>query len=184
MMFGRNPGAKETAKRIPKGSTGVEIGVWRGESSALFLQHARHLHLVDPWSVEPYQGGDYQEYLNRYAKIVGAADPAQFQKYYDGVCQQVRQRFKGQAATIHRCTSAIFFAGFNQSVDWVYIDGLHTLDGCLADLYGALDIVKVDGSIFGDDYGNKPGVTQAVDKFKQDTGLAVDHFGNQYQIQL
>ena len=182
MMFGRNPGAIETAKRIPKGSTGVEIGVWRGESSALFLQRAAHLHLVDPWSVEPYQDGDYQDYLNRYAKIVGSADPARFQKYYDGVFQDVLQRFKGQAVTIHRCTSTKFFAEFTDTVDWVYIDGLHTFDGCMADLNGALDIVKQGGSIFGDDYGNKEGVTDAVDQFAK--RFEVDHFGNQYQIRL
>ena len=184
MMFGRNPGAQETAKRIPQGSTGVEIGVWRGESSALFLQRAGYLHLVDPWSVGPYKGGDYQDYLNRYAKIVGSSDPAQFQQYYDKVYQEVGQRFKGQAVTIHRCTSADFFATFQQKVDWVYIDGLHTFKGALADLRGSLNIVNTGGSIFGDDYGNKPGVTHAVDQFERFTGLTVDHFGNQYQIRL
>ena len=184
MMFGRNPGAQETAKRIPQGSTGVEIGVWRGESSALFLQRAAHLHLVDPWSVVPYKGGDYQDYLNRYSKIVGSADPLQFQQYYDKVYQEVGQRFKGQAVTLHRCTSADFFDGFDSMVDWVYIDGLHTFDGCLADLAGSMEIVKPGGSVFGDDYGNKPGVTAAVDAVEKSSGLQVDHFGNQYQIRL
>ena len=184
MMVGGNPGAKETAKRIPLGSIGVEIGVWRGDSSALFLQRASHLHLVDPWSVVPYQGGGYQEYLDRYTKIVGAPNPEMFQRFYDGVYQDVRQRFEGQAVTIHRCTSVEFFAGFKDMVDWVYIDGLHTFDGCFNDLLGALAIIKKGGSVFGDDYGNKEGVTRAVDQFEKHSGLEADHFGNQYQIQL
>ena len=184
MMVGGNPGAKETAKRIPKGSVGVEIGVWRGDSSALFLQRASHLHLVDPWSVVPYQGGDYQEYLRRYIKVVGSPDPEKFQRYYDGVHSEVVRRFEGQSVTIHRCTSTEFFAGFKDMVDWVYIDGLHTLDGCRADLDRALTATHIGGSIFGDDYGNKPGVTQAVDLFSEVSGFSVDHFGNQYQIRV
>jgi hypothetical protein len=184
MMVGRNSGAKETAKRIPLGSVGVEVGVWRGDTSALFLQRAGHLHLVDPWSVEPYKGGDYQAYLNRYTKIVGSPDPERFQNYYDDVATSVAKRFDFMDATIHRCTSTAFFAGFNGSVDWVYIDGLHTSHACTNDLIGAMYIVNPGGSIFGDDYGNKEGVTKAVDRFEKRTGFSVDHFGNQYQIQL
>jgi len=184
MMVGNNPGAQETAKRIPLGSVGVEIGVWRGDTSALFLQRAGHLHLVDPWSVEPYKGGDYQAYLNRYTKIVGSPDPERFQNYYDDVAASVAKRFNFMDVTIHRCTSTAFFAGFSGTVDWVYIDGLHTFDGCLNDLIGSLSIGKKGGSIFGDDYGNKEGVTRAVDEFAKRTEFEVDHFGNQYQIQL
>ena len=184
MMVGGNPGAKETAKRIPKGSVGVEIGVWRGDSSALFLQRASHLHLVDPWSIEPYQMGGYAVYLNRYTKIVGSPDPAKFQRFYDDVHSEVVRRFEGQAVTIHRCTSAVFFAEFKGVVDWVYIDGLHTFKGCAADLIGVRGIIKPGGSIFGDDYGNKDGVTKAVDHFVKRSGLSVDHFGNQYQIKV
>ena len=73
MMLGTNTGSNETWKRIPEGSTGVELGVWKGESSSKFLQRAGHLHLVDPWSAVAYEDsdefGNYQGYLNRYSKI-------------------------------------------------------------------------------------------------------------------
>lgn len=188
MMFGKNKGAALTAERIPIDSVGVEIGVWRGDSSALFLKRAKHLHLVDPWSVEAYESsdefGDYAAYLNRYSKLVGSNKPEQFQKFYDGIYNSVKKRFRGCPVTIHRQTSAGFFAGFRTSVDWVYIDGLHSFEGCQGDLVCALGFIKPGGSIFGDDYGNKLGVTKAVDHFAKQTGLPVDHFDNQYQIRV
>ena len=181
MMFGKNLGAAETAKRIPLGSTGVEIGVWRGDSSALFLERAAHIHLVDPWSVTAYEDsdefGDYAAYLKRYAALVGSEDPKKFQRYYDEVYESVLQRFA--RATVHRCTSAEFFRRFTGLVDWVYIDGSHSFAGCLADLHSAHRIVRPGGFIFGDDYGNKPGVTAAVLTMMH----PIEVFGgNQYQI--
>ena len=188
MMFGKNKGAALTAERIPFCSVGVEIGVWRGDSSEWFLRRGGYLHLVDPWSVEPYETsnefGDYAAYLNRYAKLVGSNNPEAFQSFYDGIYRSVEKRFRDCPVTIHRQTSAEFFAEFRTTVDWVYVDGLHSFDGCLTDLIGALNIVKQGGSIFGDDYGNKEGVTGAVDGFVEHSGLYVDHFENQYQIRV
>lgn len=189
MMFGKNTGAEATASRIPAGSIGVEIGVWKGDSSALFLERAAHLHLVDPWSVAAYEDsdefGDYGAYLARYSKIVGSSDPAAFQSYYDSVRDTVRRRFAGRPVTLHCCASAQFFASFAELVDWVYVDGAHSFDGCLEDLRGACKIVKVGGAIFGDDYGNKDGVTRAVQAFLMESGKTVEIFGrNQYQIRL
>ena len=184
MMFGKNLGAVETAKRIPVGSVGVEIGVWRGDSTALFLERASHVHLVDPWAVTAYEDsdefGDYYSYLQRYSKLVGSPDPRKFQQYYDAVYDCVRARF-GDLVTIHRCKSEDFFKRFSGLVDWVYIDGSHSFEGCNDDLHSALSIVRPGGFIFGDDYVNKPGVTEAVNGF----GRQFEVFGgNQYQIKV
>ncbi len=186
MMRGRNKGATETAKRIPSASVGVEIGVWRGDSSELFLQRAAHLHLVDPWAVNPYRSSDefggYDKYIERYSDIVGSADPRQFQAYYDEVAAGVAKRFAGKpSVSIHRMTSECFFDTFDYDVDWVYIDGLHSFEGCLSDLHGAMEIVRPGGYIFGDDYGNRRGVTDAV----RSLGVPFNVFGgNQYEIRV
>lgn len=183
MMFGKNLAAAETAKRVPVGSVGVEIGVWRGDSTALFLERASHVHLVDPWSVTAYEDseefGDYRAYLKRYAALVGSDDPREFQKYYDRIHRSVCDRFPPELVTIHRCTSDDFFRKFSWQVDWVYVDGSHSFGGCLTDLKNAQRIVKPGGLIFGDDYGNKPGVTSAVQEFAETFEV---FGGNQYQI--
>lgn len=180
MMFGKNPGTDETWKLIPKDSIGVELGVWKGDSSEKFLRRAKHLHLVDPWACAPYEQsdefGDYDGYLKRYSTIVGSSTPRDFQKYYDNIYNQVVERFDQKPVTIHRCTTDEFFDSFAEKVDWVYVDALHSFDGCLNDLQRSLNVVKQGGYIFGDDYNTKPGVTKAVDAFIQMTGLTLDIF--------
>lgn len=190
-MIGNNPGTNETWKRIPNMSVGVELGVWKGDSSEKFLQRASHLHLVDSWSVTPYEDsdefGDYQGYLSRYSKIVGSADPKRFQQYYNNVAASVVKRFRHRPVTIHRCTTDEFFSKFNEVVDWVYIDASHSFEGCLADLRNSLNIVRAGGLILGDDYKNrnKPGVTSAIEAFIEENGLPFDNFHlDQFEVQL
>ena len=79
--------------RIPKDSIGAELGVWKGDSSKLFLKRAKLLYLVDSWSIAPYsesdEHGNYEAYIQRYKKIVGSQDPKDFQKYYDKIYEGV-----------------------------------------------------------------------------------------------
>jgi len=187
MMYGRNIDSEETWKRIPKDSVGIEIGVWKGGSSEKFLKRASHLHLVDSWSPVAYENsnehGNYENYLNRYAELVGSRDPADFQKFYDAIYQSVVDKFSKKSITIHRMSSAEFFKQFNQQVDWVYVDADHSYEGCLHDLEGSLNVVRPGGIIFGDDYTNKPGVRRAVDEFISRTGLPFNNFHEtQYEI--
>ncbi len=182
MMYGENNGTDETWKRIPEGSVGIEIGVWKGNSSVKFLRRAQKLHLVDPWSPIAYEDseefGDYATYLNRYKKIVGSDKPKDFQLFYDNtykatldrINRELKKYFVEQNVTkevvIHRQTSEEFFKTFNEKVDWVYVDGSHAYDLVLADLECSLEIIKHGGSIFGDDYSDKkPEVKRAVDDF-------------------
>jgi len=191
MMFGHNPGSDETCKRIPKGTVGVELGVWKGESSEKFLKRASHLHLVDPWAVTAYEDsdefGDYNGYLKRYSKLVGSRNPKDFQKYYDNIYKEVKRKFTDKPVTIHRCTTDEFFATFTDQVDWIYVDALHSFDGCLSDLINSTKLVKIGGSIFGDDYSDKkPGVKQAVNKFIETHHfLSFNNFyEDQYEIKV
>ena len=183
MMFGKNTHVVETVKRIPPGSVGVEIGVWQGNSSALFLERCQFLHLVDPWSVDPYKV--QPEYFQRYKVLVGSAEKQDFKTYYENVYESVKKRFAARPVKIHRRTSAEFFDTFDGLVDWVYIDGMHTFDGCMADLNGSLKIVRRGGFIFGDDYGTKPGVAEAVDAFVAENWFPLQVFAKtQFQISV
>lgn len=189
MMFGRNKGAKMTADRIVPGTVGVEIGVWKGDTADLFLSRGiKHLHLVDPWCVGAYKAtaefGGFTNYLARYQKLVGSDDPRAFQNYYDGVANTVARRFKHSPVTIHRQTSREFFAEHipgPPQFDWVYLDGSHAYAEVMNDLICAGQVSK--GPIYGDDYGNKSGVTKAVNDYVDQRGCNIQVYGgNQYEL--
>ena len=82
MMFGNNIESKHIVDRIKENSIGVELGVWKGISSEKFAKKTKHLHLVDAWAPESYQvskeHGTFEDYLERYSKLVGSKNPKDF----------------------------------------------------------------------------------------------------------
>ena len=206
-MFGNNPGTDETWKLIPQGSVGIELGVWKGDSTDKFLRRAKFVHAVDAWSPEPYKTtdefGDYQRYLDRYSVLTGRSTPEEFKKFYDQIFNGVVNRFKNKPVMIWRMDTNEFFKEWRSKenltdsvthgwqdgypkVDWIYVDASHAYDQVLLDLHNSVDIVKPGGIIFGDDYSDKkPGVRNAVDKFVQLTGFNFVNFhDDQYYIEV
>ena len=61
----------------------------------------------------------------------------------------------------------------DESIDFVYVDALHSYEGCMADLEAWYPKLKKGGILSGHDYGEHPhkpepdfpGVTRAVDEF-------------------
>jgi len=160
--------------------------------------------MVDSYSVEPYKENSemsFQEYLAKYAKVTGEIAPTGFLKYYDRVYEEVKERFKiDPEVELCRMTSDEWFEQFmaakghgnNEMLDWIYIDGDHSYEGCLKDLENSLNVVKPGGLILGDDYGwpnakwFKPGVTKAVDEFinKHKLTKMLRHGETQYEIRI
>ena len=182
---------------IEPNSIGAEVGVWFGNSSKRFLDRGvKELHLVDAWSVEPYkestEHGTYENYLERYSKMCGGNTEKDFQKYYDSVYKTVKSTVgTDPRVTIHRMNSDDWFNSFDKKLDWIYVDGDHSYEGCLRDLNNALKVVKVGGLILGDDYKwpgtvyGKAGVTQAVNEFCQSNGLLKEQHGQvQFSIKV
>jgi hypothetical protein len=186
-------------KHIPKRTIGAEIGVWAGHTAKniLITAHPAELHLVDPWSKEPYkqqvnsEHNSYEEYLKKYSKVTGGDTEEKFDAYYDKMFKKVKAKFDDDSnVTIHRMWSKEFFDTFKGKLDWIYIDGDHSYEGCYADLNECLKIMQPNCIIFGDDYawnnGNgKPGVTKAVSQFVEENSLTLVQLGNrEYMIKI
>ncbi len=189
---------------IKKNTIGAEIGVWFGNTSTQFLKkELKKFYMVDPYSVEPYKENSemsYQEWLAKYQPITGEIAETGFQKYYDRVWNEVKSRF-GTFKEVELCreTSDTFFERYLASkghgnfemLDWIYVDGDHSYEGCISDLKNAKEIVKPGGLIMGDDFGwpdakwQKPGVTKAVKEFILDTDFSITRYGmTQYAIKV
>lgn len=195
----RNSESHFIIPHIPEGTVGAEIGVWMGHTAESIIKKKKpaHLHLVDPWSVEPYkqqvknEHRSYENYLAKYSKVTGSSTEEGFAAHYDKVHASVVKRLGSMHnVTIHRKWSKDFFDTFEDKLDWIYIDGDHTYEGCYADLTGCMKIMKPGSFIFGDDYPwaktkGKPGVLQAVDQFIQETGFEITKLGNrEYKIKV
>lgn len=184
-----NKDSKNIMSLIEPNTVGAEVGVWYGNSSKQFLgRGVKELHLVDAWSVEPYkestEHGSYDNYLERYSKLCGGNTEEDFQKFYDNVYRTVKSSLgSNERVTIHRMNSNDWFNTFDKKLDWIYVDGDHSYEGCLRDLNNALKVTKIGGLILGDDYKwpgtvyGKEGVTRAVDEFCQTNGLLKEQHG-------
>lgn len=189
MMVGFNKNSMETAMRIPLTHTvGAEIGVWKGETSRKFLQrNLKHFYMVDPWSLDPWfdklTEEEQKDTIKKYSSVVNGTSRKAFQEYYDRVYSDVVEKYSRHNTTILRTSSQEFFKNLQEELDWIYVDGDHAYEGALEDLNAALGVVKSGGIIFADDYGNKQGVTQAIDEFAKNNDLEFEVFSNN-QVQF
>ena len=200
-----NKDSRHIMHAIKPNTIGAEIGVWMGNTSTQFLKKGlKKFYMVDAYSVQPYKENtemSYQEYLAKYQPITGEIAEAGFQKFYDRVYKEIQARFSMFAEVeICRMTSDEWFEqylaakghGNDEMLDWIYVDGDHSYEGCLKDLNNAKEVVKPGGLILGDDYGwpdakwQKKGVTKAVNEFinKNNITNMIRHGMTQYEIRL
>lgn len=188
MMVGKNVNSMNLVKFIKPDTIGAELGVWKGDSSALFLnQKVKELHLVDSWSLTAYKTDQqtFDRVIDRYENLVGSKKPEDYESYYEKVYRSVKDRFAIYTNVfIHRMLTSEWFSSLNgKTFDWIYVDADHNEEGCYIDLVNSFNVINDGGLLLGDDYGNKPGVKRAVDRFlAEHKDLPVEFFKNQFKI--
>lgn len=164
---------------LPKGGIVAEIGVQRGDFSALILRYAnpKKLYLIDCWehqSAEVYQadGGNVEneKQLANYEWIK--------QRFGDDPRVKIIKAYSDEA-------NKLFEDNF---FDWVYIDANHSYDAVKDDLELWYPKIKPGGFLVGDDYVSpfiRPafGVVLAVNEFMKKyfltlSYLTIDTFAN------
>lgn len=137
---------------------GAEIGVLSGDTSAYLLNEFQDLHLtcVDPWVAydqhEPERTADHmskqEEVARRQLKVFG--ERVQIIKEYS----QPAAKFVNDA-----------------SLDFVFIDALHTYEAVKQDIASWYPKVRSGGLFCGHDY-RWAGVQQAVEEFSKSNNIA------------
>jgi hypothetical protein len=118
---------------------GAEIGVERGVYSRILVSGTRRVRLimVDPW--EHYPG--YRDHVSQ-DKLEGFVLEA----------RKVQHDFMGRATIVRRYSVDAAKLHQNDSLDFVYIDGNHSIDNVIADLAAWTPKVRSGGLIMGHDY--------------------------------
>lgn len=146
------------ASRVSAGAIGAEVGVYDGGmSKALFkLIPGLRLFMVDRWT----------EYTaDQVAGDPGARMPKIGRKIWKAIKAQAVAAVAGYPATILKMDSVEAAGKIEDgSLDFVFIDGDHSYDGCKRDIEAWLSKVKPGGWLMGHDYTIRPGVKRAVDE--------------------
>lgn len=131
---------------------GVEIGVASGEFSERILKTGIKLNCVDPWDTYKDSRLTVERQAKNYACTLGRLD----------------SYIKSGKCVIHKEYSEDASKKFEDgSLDFVFIDGMHTFDGCALDLIKWVPKVRKGGMIALHDYCpmNRNGVIKAVDAY-------------------
>lgn len=144
---------EELLTLIPLCSIGAEIGVFQGDFSHKILKQTRPdiLFLVDVFTGKMTSGDKNGENLKEIS----------LDESYD----HLTSRYLWEPSVkLYKGYSSSFFNSIPYGMlDFVYIDGDHSYEGCKADLEAACKKVKVGGIIAGHDYCERfDGVMRAV----------------------
>jgi hypothetical protein len=144
---------------LPEDIVGCELGVFEGDFSKVLIdtKKFKKLYLVDTFS--------------------GVIHGTKEKIYQDGsiLFDHVKQRFiNNENIHVVKQDSVGFLNSLeDNTLDFVYIDTVHTYEQCIQELNAARRVVKNNGLICGHDYMRErfPGVCQAVEEFTTNYGI-------------
>ena len=132
-------------------STLIEIGTFYGDSAIVFSEYFRNVVTIDPFD----------------SSVGGIAAIIDMQELYRRTNQRLADY---DNITLLRGLSIDIAKRYvNNSVNIVYIDGLHTYEGVKSDTDAWLPKLKKNGWLCGHDYRPTkfPGVVQAIDEVRK-----------------
>jgi len=165
---------------LPKHSVGSEIGVHKGDFSAVILDNVAptRLHLIDPWHYESSPAYDGAWYGGQ-----ARGGQTEMDERYESVLARFKDEIDSGTVVVHRAESATVLASLpDDYFDWLYIDGNHLYEYVRQDLEWSLRKTKPGGLITGDDYRDggwwDGGVKRAVDEFVATGAARLVHCSN------
>lgn len=147
-----NDGLYELLQDLPNDIVMLEVGVYRGESTSIFLSSGKikTIHCVDPWQ----NGYDVNDIASYHTDMSIIENEFRQRAMHDGRIV-IHKNYSTTVANLMK----------NEELDFVYIDGAHTYDRVIDDIRAFLPKIKKNGLIGGHDYDpGWPGVVRAVNQ--------------------
>ena len=154
---------------------GVEIGIWKGWLSRyLLMDKSIFLFMVDPWKEASYSETAADDEIARYTQA----------QHDDAMAEALRNvaDFPDRHKVL-RMTSLKAAEGFEEgTLDFVFIDGDHSYEGCRSDIEAWWPKVRMNGILSGHDYRKDKdyGVIKAVDEFCEVERIRELRLGDNY----
>ena len=120
----------------------AEIGVWKGDFAKETLQNCSSIkkyYMIDPW-----------RHLEGWNKPINISDSL-FEKHFQEAMEKTSFA-KDKITMLRGTTTEVIDNIDDNSLDFVYIDGDHTLKGITIDLIRSYSKLKHGGFIGGDDF--------------------------------
>lgn len=137
--------------------TGLEIGCAEGHTTLYLLQSLPDIKL---YGVDPYM-----DYIDWNTNHLDNRENV-YQQFKSNVMDKYPGRFE-----LYRLTSDDAVSKFeDESLDFIFIDGIHTYDQVLTDCRHFYPKVKKNGLFAGHDYTWVTDVGKAVNVFKEEVG--------------
>lgn len=156
---------------------GVEVGTDKGGFAHHLLSKSNLdvLHCIDPW-IDDF-GSDYKP---------GYYDKNGSNRMNDAA-KLLNEFVSNGRCILHRNFSADVASEWDEPIDFIYIDGDHSLEGIYTDVYSWINKVKVGGILAGHDYkdGPKSGMKDFFGgQLPYRVKTVVDNFCQQYGFKL
>ena len=129
-----------------RAETVLEVGVWKGDFAKHLLQQCEFIkryYMIDPWANLP----DWNKPAN--------VPPEMFDQVYEEAMQKT-EFASAKRIVLRGRTKEVIHAIPDNSLDFAYIDGDHTLRGITVDLIKLLPKIKESGCLGGDDFTPNP----------------------------
>lgn len=148
---------------------GVEIGVWKAQTSFYLLTRFEHLRYL---GIDPYLTWEEALAGSRQALVTAGIECKLWSRSRDraealyGSACKVFSQFSGRGARLERQRSLEAAAEIeSESLDFVFVDGDHRYEAVLADILAYKPKIRKGGLLIGDDFnwrGNLENVGRAV----------------------
>jgi len=132
--------------RAAKAESILEVGVWKGDFAKQILEQCdfiKRYYMIDPWASLP----DWNKPYN--------VPSESFDDIYEEAMKKTAFA-SSKIVVLRGRTKEVINSIPDNSLDFAYIDGDHTLRGITIDLIKLLPKIKEGGLIGGDDFTNNP----------------------------
>lgn len=138
---GQVEGLSKLITYLPENFEMAEIGSYSGESTVIFAQKAKFISAIDPWE-NNYDRTDKSSSIFPMSVVENSFD------------ERTRMFTNIKKVKLASVQAAELFE--SKSLDFVYVDGLHTYSGVKQDILSWLPKIKKKGLIGGHDYTRRP----------------------------